>query len=226
MKRHLPVTFDMDRDARNHCTEKALHKHGLTGVHVLTMGESPTLVLMTAADELGFIEVMAEQGWSYEKIDSSSAANPAYWVRHPSPFAAPEELAKGRVFPPDSPAPGDVEYVQHPNGCVFRRVDCGAYSPRWRKYKDDDGEYTWSSLNSSSSDGSPMIEVFLPKRESSVSIGNLSHPVWRAVEGVVTPERLSGADQQRAVVDLIYDVVVESYIAHLKSQVLDKKEDL
>lgn len=212
MKRHLPVTFDLGREARNHHTEKALRDHGLTDIHVLTMGGAPTLVLMTDADELGFVEVMTEQGWDHEKIDSSSATHPAYWVRHPSPFTPQTlDLLKSRVFPPDSPCPRDVEYVRHQNNVVFKRVDYGSSEPAWRAlatYGGDGQTYSWRTLNDSRNDGSSLVEVSLSAEDAAQPVEDLRNPVWRAVEAVVDFDRLKAATTSAAVVDLVYDAVV------------------
>lgn len=212
MERQQDVTFDMDRDTRNSRTQKALHDHGMTNVHVLTMGTTPTLVLLEAADELGFVEVVKAQGWDSEKIVSSSAGNPAYWVRHPSPFAAQSEgIRAGRLFASGSPCPHDVDFVQHQNGLIFRRMARGECNPTWRAMREHGGdgdEYSWTSMNGTTGDGSPMVEVFLPATASTAPIEDLKHVAWRAVEAVVDFDRLQDATTPVAVADLVYDAVV------------------
>lgn len=212
MKRHLPVTFDLDRETRNQRTERALHEHGMTNFHVLTMGGSPTLVLLEAAHELGFVEVMKSQGWDYEKINSSSAGNPAYWVRHPSPFLPPStHLQQGRVFPPDSLCPFDVDAVRHPNNILFVRVDRGKHEPEWRASPasgGDDGIFAWSQLSSTwAGDGVELREEFVPKFPPNYPTEDLRNPLWQAVGSVVTFDRLQDATTPATVVDLVYDAV-------------------
>jgi hypothetical protein len=151
---------------------------------------------------------MKTQGWSYEKISSSRPESPAYWVTHPSPFTGKDGLIpEGRVFPPDSPCPTDVELVRHQNDCVFRCVRYGSSQPRWRALRGG-REYDWRTLNGSQSDGSPMVEVFLPDKDRRQSVEDLRNPVWRAVEAVATPTRLTEVSTPAEVVDLIYDAVV------------------
>jgi len=216
MKRDTRVTHDLDRDIRNNRTKQVLSENGVTKVHVLTVGTyDPTLVLFeNGRDALQGTEAMRACGWDITPVGNSDrTAPPAYWVRHPSPFAAPHNiLTEGRVFPPGSPCPTDVEYARHQNGIVFRRV---RYShpeqPGWRamsEYGGDGGEFSWSLLNSDVGDSSPMTEVFLPA-DSQASVEDLRHPVWRPVEAVATRERLSRATaNQTLVVELVYDAVV------------------
>lgn len=217
MKRDKSVTHDLDRDTRTART-KAVVEAVCTGkVHILTVGDhQPTLVLYeNGRDALRGNEAMREEGWELSSVKDDHHFMPAaVWVRHPSPFApAHSTLTKGRVFPPDSPCPSDVEYAQHQNGVVFRRVDykySTSLSPSWRAMVDYDGdgsEHSWNALNGGNGDGSPMTEVFLP-RDSKVSVEDLRHPAWRAVEAVVTPERLAGTYRASMLTDLVYDAVV------------------
>jgi hypothetical protein len=211
MERHVPVSYDLDGEIRNHATKRALHEHGLHDVHVLTLGIS-ILVLLRTGDELGFVEVMAAQGWDYEKVaESSHPESPAYWVRHPSPFTGKDGLIpEGRVFPPDSPCPTDVEHVRHQNGCLFLRVRYSS-QPRWRALREHEGdghEYGWHTLNSSQHDGSPMVEIFLPNEDRRQPVEDLRNPAWRAVEAVATSDRLNSAITSFDIVNLIYDAVV------------------
>lgn len=228
------VTFDLDRDVRNARTT-AVVKAVCTGkVHVLTVSSyEPTLVMFESGrDALRGNEAMREQGWDVSSVSDGDRRNPpAYWVRHPSPFAAPHNaLTEGRVFPPDSPCPTDVEYARHQNGVVFRRVDykhSGPYvSTGWRamvEYDGDGSEHNWSALNGGFGDGSPMTEVFLTK-DSHASVTDLRNPVWRAVEAVVTSERLHKADRPDKVVELVYDAVVAAFDKVIVDRFLPDKE--
>jgi hypothetical protein len=220
MKRDKSVTHDLDREIRNERTKAVVEAVCAGKVHVLTVGNhQPTLVLFESArDAYTGNEAMREEGWEVSGANDEKHKPPmaplAFWVRHPSPFSGGQSsLKKGRVFPPDSPCPSDVQYAQHQNGIVFRRVDYkySTYANAgWRAMSDYDGdgsEHSWSALNGSNGDASPMTEVFLPM-DSKVSVENLLHPVWRAVEAVVTPERLANAYRSSMVVDLVYDAVV------------------
>jgi len=194
MKREALVTHDLDRDTRTSRTHDLLDKAGIGKVHVLTTGTyEPTLVLFESArDAYKGHEAMCAAGWDVSRVSDDHGNPPAFWVRHPSPFATTQSLlTKGRVFEVDSPCPTDVEYAQHQNGIVFGRMRYGQQQPRWRamvEYQGDGSEHDWPSLNGSYGDASVMVEVFLP-RSNSFSVEDLRHPVWRAVEAVATQER-------------------------------------